>query len=149
MELIEAYVEGSLELQQSLLQLLDSWSVPGFQIKDLARQYRALPGKWPEKINHRTMNKVAFRLLQKYSLDPGGHGWHVFCGEGGEPSFWGDSWELDGVRGCSGLLPIERGGRNWVPQSQGTRETSFQHEDLVSAQREPLAGPCTSFRITK
>ncbi|XP_026568376.1 exonuclease mut-7 homolog [Pseudonaja textilis] len=70
MELIEAYVEGSLELQQSLLQLLDSWSVPGFQIKDLARQYRALPGKWPEKINHRTMNKVAFRLLQKYSLDP-------------------------------------------------------------------------------
>ncbi|XP_026542320.1 exonuclease mut-7 homolog [Notechis scutatus] len=70
MEVIEAYVEGSLELQQSLLQLLDSWSIPGFQIKDLARQYRALPGKWPEKVNCRAMNKVAFRLLQKYSLDP-------------------------------------------------------------------------------
>lgn len=36
-ELVEAYVEGSPELQQSLLRLLDSWSVPGFQVKDLAR----------------------------------------------------------------------------------------------------------------
>uniref|UniRef100_A0A8C7DYG4 Exonuclease 3'-5' domain containing 3 n=1 Tax=Naja naja TaxID=35670 RepID=A0A8C7DYG4_NAJNA len=69
MELVEAYVEGSLELQQRLLQLLDSWSIPGFQIKDVSRQYRALPGKWPDKINCRTMNKIAFRLLEKYSLD--------------------------------------------------------------------------------
>ncbi|XP_058015105.1 exonuclease mut-7 homolog isoform X3 [Ahaetulla prasina] len=69
-ELVEAYVEGSPELQQSLLRLLDSWSVPGFQVKDLARQYRALPGKWPEKINCRTMHKMAFRLLDRYSLDP-------------------------------------------------------------------------------
>ncbi|XP_013913050.1 PREDICTED: exonuclease mut-7 homolog [Thamnophis sirtalis] len=69
-ELVEAYVEGYPELQQSLLRLLDSWSVPGFQVKDLARQYQALPGKWPEKINYRTMHKMAFRVLDRYSLDP-------------------------------------------------------------------------------
>ncbi|XP_029143080.1 exonuclease mut-7 homolog [Protobothrops mucrosquamatus] len=69
-ELVEAYVEGSPERQQSLLRLLDSWSMPGFQAKDLARQYQALPGKWPEKINCRRMHKMAFRLLDRYSLGP-------------------------------------------------------------------------------
>ncbi|XP_070614504.1 exonuclease mut-7 homolog isoform X2 [Erythrolamprus reginae] len=70
-ELAEAYVAGRPELQHSLLRLLDSWSIPGFQVKDLARQYQALPGKWPEKVNCRTMHKMAFRMLNRYSLDPG------------------------------------------------------------------------------
>ncbi|KAM3825575.1 exonuclease mut-7 homolog isoform 2-T5 [Vipera latastei] len=69
-ELVEAYVEGSPELQRSLVRLLDSWSVPGFQAKNLARQYQALPGKWPEVIHCRVIHKIAFRLLDRYSLGP-------------------------------------------------------------------------------
>ncbi|XP_063000892.1 exonuclease mut-7 homolog [Elgaria multicarinata webbii] len=66
-DLVEAYVEGHPDLQRQLLQLLDSWFDPSFQIQNITRQYQ---GVRPEKINYRTLNKMVFRFLEKYKLDP-------------------------------------------------------------------------------
>ncbi|XP_066466797.1 exonuclease mut-7 homolog [Tiliqua scincoides] len=70
MNLVEAYVEGYPDLQQQLLRVLDSWCAPGFQLKDIPRQYPGLPNIRPEKLNHRVLNKMIFRFLDKYGLDP-------------------------------------------------------------------------------
>uniref|UniRef100_A0A8D0AZX0 Exonuclease 3'-5' domain containing 3 n=2 Tax=Salvator merianae TaxID=96440 RepID=A0A8D0AZX0_SALMN len=69
-ELAEAYVEGYPDLQKQLLQLLDTWFAPRFQIKDIEREYQCASNVKPEKFNHRTLNKMIFRLLDKYMLDP-------------------------------------------------------------------------------
>uniref|UniRef100_A0A8D2IYZ0 Uncharacterized protein n=1 Tax=Varanus komodoensis TaxID=61221 RepID=A0A8D2IYZ0_VARKO len=69
-DLVEAYVEGRPDLQQQLLQLLDSWFVPSFQITDIVRQYQGLPNVRTEKINYRMLNKMVFKFLNKYNLDP-------------------------------------------------------------------------------
>ncbi|XP_053138004.1 exonuclease mut-7 homolog isoform X2 [Hemicordylus capensis] len=68
--LAEAYVEGYPDLQQQLLQVLDSWCEPGFQIRHIARRYPDLPNIRPEKVNLRMVNKLVFRFLDKYNLDP-------------------------------------------------------------------------------
>lgn len=46
---------------------------------------------------------MAFRMLDRYSLDPGGHARHVPVGGGEKPSSWGTvgSWMEFGVaQGC-------------------------------------------------
>lgn len=68
--LVESYVEGYPDLQQQLLRVLDSWCKPGFQLKDIPRQYPDLPNIRPDKLNHRVLNKMIFRFLDKYGLDP-------------------------------------------------------------------------------
>ncbi|XP_042334421.1 exonuclease mut-7 homolog isoform X2 [Sceloporus undulatus] len=70
MDLVEAYVENYPDLQQRLLRLLDGWFAPGFQIKEVTRKYHGLSGVRPEKVNHRLLNRMVFRFLDKYQLDP-------------------------------------------------------------------------------
>ncbi|XP_061459965.1 exonuclease mut-7 homolog isoform X2 [Rhineura floridana] len=69
-DLVDSYVEGYSDLQKQLLQVLDLWFAPGFQIKDITRQYRGVSSIRPEKVNYRTLNKMVFRFLDKYHLDP-------------------------------------------------------------------------------
>uniref|UniRef100_A0ABM5F5J2 Exonuclease mut-7 homolog n=1 Tax=Pogona vitticeps TaxID=103695 RepID=A0ABM5F5J2_9SAUR len=69
-DLVEAYVEGYPDLQEQLLQMLDSWFAPGVQIKNVIRSYPGLSNIKTEKLNHRTLTKMAFRFLDKYHLDP-------------------------------------------------------------------------------
>ncbi|KAJ6652011.1 hypothetical protein lerEdw1_015836 [Lerista edwardsae] len=70
MNLVESYVEGYPDLQEQLLRVLDSWCRPGFQLKDIPRQYPGLPNIRPDKLNQRVLNKMIFRFLDKYGLDP-------------------------------------------------------------------------------
>nr|XP_020664814.1 exonuclease mut-7 homolog [Pogona vitticeps] len=69
-DLVEAYVEGYPDLQEQLLRMLDSWFAPGVQIKNVIRSYPGLSNIKTEKLNHRTLTKMAFRFLDKYHLDP-------------------------------------------------------------------------------
>ncbi|KAM6431112.1 exonuclease mut-7 homolog isoform 1-T1 [Liasis olivaceus] len=122
MELVMAYVGGSPELQRSLLLLLDSWSVPGFRVKDLARQYQALPGTWPEKINCRTMHKMAFRFLDKYNLDP------ALCPNILNQRYLGTLKYLLHKRFCEKTMTQE----NWADHVQGiVRDNRWLQEQLV------------------
>ncbi|XP_029469371.1 LOW QUALITY PROTEIN: exonuclease mut-7 homolog [Rhinatrema bivittatum] len=68
--LIEAYVADHPELQRKLLQILDSWSDPTFNFRDIARQYQPLPHLRMDKLNHKGLSKLVFRLLEQYDLDP-------------------------------------------------------------------------------
>ncbi|NWI13933.1 MUT7 Exonuclease, partial [Crypturellus soui] len=68
--LVEAYVGEHPELQCKLLQILDSWCAPGFNIKDISRQYQGLSKYKPDKFNHKMLSKLIFRLLEQFNLDP-------------------------------------------------------------------------------
>ncbi|XP_030062669.1 exonuclease mut-7 homolog [Microcaecilia unicolor] len=70
MNLVEAYVADHSELQCRLLQILDSWSDPNFNPRDIARQYQALPHMRMDKFNHKGLSKLVFRLLDQFDLDP-------------------------------------------------------------------------------
>ncbi|XP_067417673.1 exonuclease mut-7 homolog isoform X3 [Emydura macquarii macquarii] len=65
--LVEAYVAEYPDLQCKLLQTLDIWCEPSFNTKDISRQYEGLR---PDKLNHKTLSKLVFRLLEQYNLDP-------------------------------------------------------------------------------
>ncbi|XP_059571488.1 exonuclease mut-7 homolog isoform X6 [Alligator mississippiensis] len=68
--LVEAYVAEDPNLQCKLLQILDAWREPSFNIKDIARQYQGLLNYRPDKFNHKMLSKLVFRLLKQYNLDP-------------------------------------------------------------------------------
>ncbi|KAM3910642.1 exonuclease mut-7 homolog isoform 2-T2 [Leptodactylus fuscus] len=68
--LLEAYVSGYPELQSQLLQMLDRWSDSSFNPRKLSKEYRGIPPIKPDKLNLKTLSKLAFRLLETYNLDP-------------------------------------------------------------------------------
>ncbi|NXJ01869.1 MUT7 Exonuclease, partial [Psophia crepitans] len=68
--LVEDYVGEYPELQSKLLQILDTWCEPGFNIRDITRQYQGLSRYKPDKFNRRTLSKLVFRLLDRFNVDP-------------------------------------------------------------------------------
>ncbi|NXD39724.1 MUT7 Exonuclease, partial [Copsychus sechellarum] len=68
--LVEDYVAEYPELQRKLLQTLDKWCDPSFNIRDITRPYQGLSRYKPEKFNRRVLSKLVFRLLERFSVDP-------------------------------------------------------------------------------
>ncbi|NWX14151.1 MUT7 Exonuclease, partial [Aegotheles bennettii] len=68
--LVEDYVGEYPELQSKLLQILDTWCEPGFNIRDITRQYQGLSRYKPDKFNRRMLSKLVFRLLERFNVDP-------------------------------------------------------------------------------
>ncbi|NWX47234.1 MUT7 Exonuclease, partial [Steatornis caripensis] len=68
--LVEDYVGEYPELQSKLLQILDTWCEPGFNIRDVTRQYQGLSRYKPDKFNRKTLSKLVFRLLDRFNVDP-------------------------------------------------------------------------------
>ncbi|XP_069097516.1 exonuclease mut-7 homolog isoform X2 [Pleurodeles waltl] len=69
-DLMEAYVSEYPELQRRLLEMLDQWSAPNFDLTDVARQYHDIPHKRQDMLNQKTLSKLVFRLLDQYHLQP-------------------------------------------------------------------------------
>ncbi|XP_071430317.1 exonuclease mut-7 homolog isoform X2 [Pithys albifrons albifrons] len=67
---VEDYVGDYPELQSKLLQILDTWCDPSFNIRDVTRPYHGLSRYKPEKFNRRTLSKLVFRLLDRFNVDP-------------------------------------------------------------------------------
>ncbi|XP_053817978.1 exonuclease mut-7 homolog isoform X5 [Vidua chalybeata] len=67
--LVEEYVAEYPELQRKLLQTLDMWCNPSFNIRDITRPYQGLSKYKPEKFNHRVLSKLVFRLLERFNVD--------------------------------------------------------------------------------
>ncbi|XP_031986470.1 exonuclease mut-7 homolog isoform X2 [Corvus moneduloides] len=68
--LVEDYVGEYPELQRKLLQTLDMWCDPSFNIRDITRPYQGLSRYKPEKFNRRVLSKLVFRLLERFNVDP-------------------------------------------------------------------------------
>ncbi|XP_065504512.1 exonuclease mut-7 homolog isoform X5 [Caloenas nicobarica] len=68
--LVEDYVGDYPELQSKLLQILDTWCEPGFNIRDITSQYQGLSRYKPEKFNRKMLSKLVFRLLDRFNADP-------------------------------------------------------------------------------
>ncbi|NWI64423.1 MUT7 Exonuclease, partial [Todus mexicanus] len=68
--LVEDYVGEYPELQSKLLQILDTWCEPHFNIRDITRQYQGLFRYKPEKFNRKMLSKLVFRLLDRFNVDP-------------------------------------------------------------------------------
>ncbi|KAM6117489.1 exonuclease mut-7 homolog [Phoenicopterus ruber ruber] len=68
--LVEDYVGEYPELQSKLLQILDTWCEPGFNIRDITRQYQGLSRYKPDKFNRKMLSKLVFRLLDRFNVDP-------------------------------------------------------------------------------
>ncbi|XP_064249531.1 exonuclease mut-7 homolog isoform X5 [Passer domesticus] len=68
--LVEEYVAEYPELQRKLLQTLDTWCEPSFDIRDITRPYQGLSKYKPEKFNRRMLSKLVFRLLERFNVDP-------------------------------------------------------------------------------
>ncbi|OCT66929.1 exonuclease mut-7 homolog [Xenopus laevis] len=68
--LVEAYVHNYRELQCKLVQILDCWSASNFNARKVSRQYKGLPPVKPDKLNMKTLSRLAFKLLERYNLDP-------------------------------------------------------------------------------
>ncbi|XP_078498216.1 exonuclease mut-7 homolog [Lissotriton helveticus] len=69
-DLMEAYVSEYPELQRRLIEMLDQWSVPDFDLTDVARQYRDIPHIRQDMFNQKILSKLVFRLLDQYHLEP-------------------------------------------------------------------------------
>ncbi|NXK93543.1 MUT7 Exonuclease, partial [Formicarius rufipectus] len=67
---VEDYVGEYPELQRKLLQILDTWCEPSFNIRDITRPYQGLSRYKPEKFNRRMLSKLVFRLLDRFNVDP-------------------------------------------------------------------------------
>ncbi|NXS91079.1 MUT7 Exonuclease, partial [Jacana jacana] len=67
--LVEDYVGEYPELQSKLLQILDTWCEPGFNISNITRQYQGLSGYKPDKFNRKMLSKLIFRLLERFNVD--------------------------------------------------------------------------------
>ncbi|KAM6047776.1 exonuclease mut-7 homolog isoform 3-T4 [Chlamydotis macqueenii] len=68
--LVEDYVGEYPELQSKLLQILDTWCEPGFNIRDITRQFQGLSRYKPDKFNRKMLSKLVFRLLERFNVDP-------------------------------------------------------------------------------
>ncbi|XP_030625113.1 exonuclease mut-7 homolog [Chanos chanos] len=71
--LAESYVRGNTELQEKLVTLLDSWCSPNFSLGALCRRYPrvSLSKHQAEQIHPKLLSKHVFRLMEKFSIDPG------------------------------------------------------------------------------
>ncbi|NXN25152.1 MUT7 Exonuclease, partial [Nycticryphes semicollaris] len=67
--LVEDYVGDYPELQSKLLQILDTWCEPGFNISNITRQYQGLSRYKPDKFNRKMLSKLIFRLLERFKVD--------------------------------------------------------------------------------
>ncbi|XP_064583669.1 exonuclease mut-7 homolog isoform X1 [Zonotrichia leucophrys gambelii] len=67
--LVEEYVAEYPEVQRKLLQTLDTWCEPSFNIRDIIRPYQGLSKCKPEKLNRRVLSKLIFRLLERFNVD--------------------------------------------------------------------------------
>lgn len=68
--LVEDYVAEYPELQCRLLEILDTWCEPDFNIRDMTRQYQGLSRYKPDKLNRKMLSKLIFRLLDRFNVDP-------------------------------------------------------------------------------
>ncbi|XP_063552984.1 exonuclease mut-7 homolog isoform X3 [Gorilla gorilla gorilla] len=68
--LVERYVAGFPELQRRLLALMDSWCQPGFDIKDVARQYPEVSSLSLEKLSPKVLSRQVLRLQERYGVAP-------------------------------------------------------------------------------
>ncbi|MEE6504836.1 hypothetical protein FKM82_005353 [Ascaphus truei] len=70
--LMVGYVAGYPDLQCRLVQMLDRWSDIDFNFNPrvVARQYKILPPVKLDRLNVKTLSRLAFRLLDQYKLDP-------------------------------------------------------------------------------
>uniref|UniRef100_A0A8C9HJY9 Exonuclease 3'-5' domain containing 3 n=1 Tax=Piliocolobus tephrosceles TaxID=591936 RepID=A0A8C9HJY9_9PRIM len=68
--LVERYVAGFPDLQRRLLALMDSWCQPGFDIKDVARQYPEVSSLSLEKLSPKVLSRQVLRLQEQYGVAP-------------------------------------------------------------------------------
>ncbi|XP_063570660.1 exonuclease mut-7 homolog isoform X3 [Pongo abelii] len=68
--LVERYVAGFPDLQRRLLALMDSWCQPGFDIKDVARQYPEVTSLSLEKLSPKVLSRQVLRLQERYGVAP-------------------------------------------------------------------------------
>ncbi|XP_055126155.1 exonuclease mut-7 homolog isoform X1 [Symphalangus syndactylus] len=68
--LVERYVAGFPDLQRRLLALMDSWCQPGFDIRDVARQYPEVTSLRLEKLSPKVLSRQVLRLQERYSVAP-------------------------------------------------------------------------------
>ncbi|KAI2554773.1 exonuclease 3'-5' domain containing 3 [Homo sapiens] len=68
--LVERYVAGFPDLQRRLLVLMDSWCQPGFDIKDVARQYPEVTSLSLEKLSPKALSRQVLRLQERYGVAP-------------------------------------------------------------------------------
>ncbi|PNI68415.1 LOW QUALITY PROTEIN: EXD3 isoform 1 [Pan troglodytes] len=68
--LVERYVAGFPDLQRRLLVLMDSWCQPGFDIKDVARQYPEVTSLSLEKLSPKVLSRQVLRLQERYGVAP-------------------------------------------------------------------------------
>ncbi|XP_060764960.1 exonuclease mut-7 homolog isoform X2 [Neoarius graeffei] len=71
--LAEAYVQGHADLQECLVRLLDSWCSPDFNLENLRRQFPclSLSKHQTDQIQPKLLIRHIFRLMEKFSIDPG------------------------------------------------------------------------------
>ncbi|XP_032117587.1 exonuclease mut-7 homolog isoform X7 [Sapajus apella] len=68
--LVERYVAGFPDLQRRLLALMDSWCQPGFDIKDVARQYPQVASLSLEKLSPKVLSRQVLRLQEQFGMVP-------------------------------------------------------------------------------
>ncbi|XP_030674160.1 exonuclease mut-7 homolog isoform X9 [Nomascus leucogenys] len=68
--LVERYVAGFPDLQRRLLALMDSWCQPGFDIRDVARQYPEVTSLRLEKLSPKVLSRQVLRLQERYGVAP-------------------------------------------------------------------------------
>ncbi|XP_043914115.1 exonuclease mut-7 homolog [Protopterus annectens] len=66
----EAFVANEPDLQRRLVQMLDSWCDSSFNTKNFIRKYQGTSPLKTEKMNHKVLGKLVFRLLELYDIDP-------------------------------------------------------------------------------
>ncbi|KAG9263260.1 hypothetical protein AMEX_G23275 [Astyanax mexicanus] len=71
--LAESYVRDYPELQRRLVQLLDSWCSPDFSLDNLRRRFPrlSLSKHQTDQIQPKLLSRHVFRLMEKFSVDPG------------------------------------------------------------------------------
>ncbi|XP_046901753.1 exonuclease mut-7 homolog isoform X1 [Hypomesus transpacificus] len=71
--LAESWVAGHPDLEERLVILLDSWCQPGFNPAQLQRQFAnlSLSKHQMDQIQAKLLSKQVFRLMDKFSIDPG------------------------------------------------------------------------------
>ncbi|XP_027018201.1 exonuclease mut-7 homolog [Tachysurus fulvidraco] len=71
--LAEAYVQDHADLQERLILLLDSWCGPDFNLENVHRQFPCLllSKHQTDQIQPKLLVKHVFRLMEKFSIDPG------------------------------------------------------------------------------
>uniref|UniRef100_UPI0037E87D7B exonuclease mut-7 homolog n=1 Tax=Semicossyphus pulcher TaxID=241346 RepID=UPI0037E87D7B len=73
MQLAEAFVTGHNHLEQQLVTLLDSWCHPNFSVEHVTKKFPrlCLSKQSMSHIQPKLLTKQVFRLMEKFSIDPG------------------------------------------------------------------------------